>query len=97
MSFTAVVTDIRLLSQSGLAACWQMALDRTEFAAGSTGQLEARTRTGTRLSIPVTRVLRDADGVVWHEVDKPLAAGTDVCGTVKLATATVDADPVRER
>lgn len=82
MSFPAVVTDIRLHSQVGAAARWQMTLDRTEFTPGSAGLLEAVTRTGTRLSIPVTGVLQDAEGVLWHEVDKPLAAGTDVTGTV---------------
>ncbi len=85
MSFQAVVADIRLEARVGLAARWQMSLDRTEFAAGDTGVLEAVTRTGTRLYIPVTGVLRDGEGVLWHAVEKPLAAGTDVVGTVDRA------------
>ena len=80
--FGAVVTDIRLQSRTGLAAVWEMSLDATEFRVGDTGFLEAVTRSGTRLEIPVTGVLEDAEGVVWHVVEKPLAAGTDVVGTV---------------
>ncbi len=80
--FTAVVADIRLQSRNGLAAVWEMSLDRTEFEAGDQGTLEAVTRSGTRLEIPVTAVLKDGEGVVWHVVEKPLAAGTDVTGTI---------------
>ncbi len=80
--FAAVVADIRLQSRTGLAAVWEMSLDRTEFGVGDRGVLEAVTRSGTKLEIPVTAVLLDADGVVWHVVEKPLAAGTDVVGTV---------------
>jgi hypothetical protein len=77
-----VVTDIRLESRTGTAAVWWMSLDRTEFRAGDTGVLAAVTRSGTRLEIAVTAVMEDQDGVVWHVVEKPLAAGTDVSGTV---------------
>ena len=86
--FRAVVTDIRLQSRTGLAAVWEMSLDKTEFGAGDTGVLEAVTRSGTRLEIPVTAVVEDAEGVVWHVVEKPLAAGTDVGGTVWGPTAS---------
>ncbi len=58
MSFKAVVADIRLQSRNGLAAVWEMSLDRTEFTAGDRGVLEAVTRSGTRLEIPVSAVLR---------------------------------------
>ncbi len=81
-TFTAVVTDIRLESQTGLVGTWLMALDKTSFTPGDTGILEAVTRTGTRLEISVTSVMADKEGVVWHTVEKPLAAGTDVQGTV---------------
>lgn len=80
--FKAVVEDIRLQSRSGLEGVWQMSLDRTEFQRGDIGVLEAVTRTGTKLQIPVTEVVNDEDGVVWHVVSKPLAAGTDVTGRV---------------
>ena len=85
--FESVVTDIRLQSRVGLAAVWEMSLDKTEFGAGDTGTLEAVTRSGTRLEIPVSGVLQDDDGVVWHVVEKPLAAGTDVVGTVRERVA----------
>lgn len=80
--FRAVVADIRLQSRQGLAAVWEMSLDRTEFRAGDAGVLEAVTRSGTRLEIPVTAVVVDGESVVWHVVEKPLAAGTDVMGRV---------------
>lgn len=80
--FASVVTDIRLQSRVGLAAVWEMSLDHTGFGVGDTGVLAAVTRSGTRLEIPVTAVLIDEDGVIWHRVEKPLAAGTDVVGTV---------------
>ena len=81
--FDSVVTDIRLESRTGLEAVWWMSLDRTEFVAGDTGKIEAVTRSGTRLSIPVTNVVVDEAGVVWHVVEKPLAAGTDVTGSLE--------------
>jgi hypothetical protein len=83
--FEGVVTDIRLESRSGLEAVWWMSLDRTEFGVGDVGVLEAVTRSGTRLTIPVTKVMTDAEGVVWHVVEKPLAAGTEVRGRVGRA------------
>ena len=85
--FQAVVADIRLQSRQGLAAVWEMSLDRTEFSAGDRGVLEAVTRSGTRLEIPVSAVVVDGEGVVWHVVEKPLAAGTDVTGSVFASNA----------
>ncbi len=80
--FASVVTDIKLESRDGTAAVWWMSLDATAFKPGDTGTLDAVTRSGTRLEIQVTAVVMDAEGVVWHVVEKPLAAGTDVRGTV---------------
>jgi alanyl-tRNA synthetase len=80
--FSAVVTDIRLESRDGGAARWQMTLDRTNFAAGDTGVLHAVARSGTRIEVPVLRVIVEADGDIWHVVEKPLAAGTDVVGHI---------------
>ena len=85
MAFSATVADIRLESRVGLVGRWQMSLSRTEFAPGDTGVLEAVTRSGTRLEIAVLQVLCDEEGVVWHGVEKPLAAGTDIVGMVTLA------------
>ena len=82
MTFQSRVADIRLESRVGLAGTWLMSLDGTEFLPGDTGVLEAVTRSGTRLEIAVTCVVRDEDGVVWHTTEKPLAAGTDVTGQV---------------
>jgi alanyl-tRNA synthetase len=81
-SFEAVVADITLESRVGLAGTWQMSLDPQGFQVGETGMLEAVTRSGTRLEIPVLSVVADEAGVVWCVVEKPLAAGTDVSGRV---------------
>ena len=58
-----------------------MTLTRTEFKAGDVGVLEAVSRTGTKIEVPVLAVLVE-DGDVWHVVEKPLAGGTDVVGRV---------------
>ena len=79
--FSAVVTDIRLESRDADAVRWRMTLDRTGFAAGDVGVLAAVSRTGTRIEVPVLAVIDDA-GDIWHIVEKPLAAGTDVTGCV---------------
>lgn len=79
--FKAAVTDIRLESREGATVRWRMTLDHTEFAAGDVGVLEAVSRTGTRIEVPVLSVIEE-DGDVWHVVEKPLAGGTDVVGRV---------------
>jgi hypothetical protein len=79
--FSAVVTDIRLESREGETVRWRMTLDHTNFTAGDVGVLEAVSRTGTRIEVPVLSVLVE-DGDIWHVVEKPLAAGTDVVGRV---------------
>jgi alanyl-tRNA synthetase len=80
-SFTAVVTDIRLESREGATVRWRMTLDTTQFTPGNTGILEAVSRTGTRIEVPVLAVIDDA-GDIWHIVEKPLAAGTDVTARI---------------
>jgi hypothetical protein len=80
--FTAEVVDIREESRTAACQRWQMMLDNTVFsAASSTGTLEAVARSGALLQIPVLGVLVEGD-VVWHLVEKPLAAGTIVTGRV---------------
>ena len=79
--FAAVVTDIRLESREGTTVRWRMTLSETQFAPGDKGMLEAVSRTGTRIQIPVLNVIAD-DGDIWHIVEKPLAGGTDVTGRV---------------
>jgi alanyl-tRNA synthetase len=86
--FAAVVTDIRLESRDAAAVRWRMALDQTEFTAGDVGTLHAVSRTGTHLEVPVIAVIDDA-GDIWHIVEKPLAAGTDVTGRVNRSTSPV--------
>jgi hypothetical protein len=82
ITFEAAITDIRLESAAGSApARWQMTLSETQFSAGTTGVLEAVSRSGTRIEVPVLAVIED-DGDIWHVVEKPLAAGTDVTGRV---------------
>ena len=82
--FAAEVIDIREESRVAGRRRWQMALDRTEFAAGDVGVLEAVARSGARLVVPVLGVVMDA-GEVWHLVEKPLAAGTAVTGRVGVS------------
>ena len=80
--FSSVVMDIREESRAGVRQRWQMTLERTKFAAGDSGVLEAVSRSGARLAVPVLDVVTDANGQVWHVVEKPLAAGTSVTGRV---------------
>jgi alanyl-tRNA synthetase len=80
-SFQAVITDIRLESREGDRARWQTTLSHTDFCVGDTGVLEAVSRTGTKIEVPVIAVVEDG-GDIWHVVEKPLAAGTDVVGRV---------------
>ena len=88
-SFHAVVDDLREQQRLAGRVLWQMALSTSAFAPGDTGTLVAVSRKGTRLEIPVLRVEHDATGRLWHIVEKPLAAGTDVTGEVHLV------DPAR--
>ena len=77
-SFKATVTDIREESRIAGRVRWQLLLDHTGFAQGTSGTLEAIARSGARLIVPVLIVQQDASGEVWHVVEKPLAAGTAV-------------------
>jgi Ser-tRNA(Ala) deacylase AlaX len=79
--FSAAITDIQLQSREGSEVRWRMTLSTTEFQPGDTGVLIATSRSGTRIEVPVLRVVNDS-GDIWHVVEKPLAAGTDVIGHV---------------
>ncbi len=81
--FAGVVTDIREESRVAWKQRWQMALDRSEFAVGDGGVIEAVARSGAKLVVPVLAVVVDGVGEVWHVVEKPLAAGTAVRGRVE--------------
>ena len=79
--FSAAITDIQLQSREGTEVRWRMTLTATEFKPGDTGMLIATSRSGTRIEIPVLSVIEHSDDI-WHIVEKPLAAGTDVIGHV---------------
>ena len=81
-TFAAVVTDIQLESREDSAVRWRMALDPTEFKPGDTGLLIATSRSGTRIEVPILAVVADPNGDLWHIVEKPLAAGTDVTARI---------------
>lgn len=82
MSFRAVVEDLCEQRRTTAGVLWQMALSETGFQPGDCGSLTAYSRKGTKLVIPVLRVESGSDGRVWHIVQKPLAAGTEVEGSV---------------
>ncbi len=80
--FRAVVTDIREEQRVAGRVRWQVQLDRTEFAVGDVGRMEAVARSGALLEVPVMSVKLDVAGDLWHTVEKPLAAGTEITGRV---------------
>lgn len=86
--FSAAVTDVRELLRSEGESVWQLALDRTAFYPASggqpsdTGMLQATSRGGAVLDLPVESVEEDEHGEVWHFVRKPLTAGTHVEGRI---------------
>jgi hypothetical protein len=81
MSFSSLVVDIREESRASGRQRWQLLLEKSEFEAGDTGELEAIARSGIRLSVPVLGAIKD-HGEVWLQVEKPLTAGTKVTGRV---------------
>jgi alanyl-tRNA synthetase len=87
-TFTAHVADIREASRAGGVSLWQIALDRTAFYPTSGGQpsdigiLTATSRNGSVLEIPIESVEEDQAGHVWHFTRKPIAAGTEVHGSI---------------
>jgi len=87
VSFPAVVMDIREEGRFSGKQRWQLLLDRTEFTAGDIGTLEAVARSGVRIAVPVLGTLDDA-GELWHQVEKPLMAGTAVTGFVERKAAS---------
>ncbi|MDQ2834751.1 MAG: hypothetical protein M3Y50_13645 [Acidobacteriota bacterium] len=80
--FETAVMDIREESRTGRSQKWQISLEQTGFVEGDVGELEAEARSGAKLVVPVLAVVSDAEGEVWHVVEKPLAAGTRVRGRV---------------
>ncbi|NYF79498.1 hypothetical protein [Granulicella arctica] len=85
--FEAEVIDIRERSRNGRHQRWQMLLDRTAFSPIATsGTLEAVSPSGARLQVPVLGIVVEGEEI-WHLVDKPLAAGTPVTGSVNDSDA----------
>ncbi len=89
--FRATVTDIREASRTDGRSVWQIALDRTAMSPADggepcdTGVLVATARSGASIEIPVTSVVEDDSGEIWHATAKPLLAGTEVIGRVNPA------------
>jgi len=83
--FSASITDIQLESRLGDEVRWRVALTNTAFQPGDTGVLEAISRSGARIEIPVLRVVLDASGDLWHIIGKPLAAGTSILARIHQA------------
>ncbi|MFZ0662008.1 MAG: alanine--tRNA ligase-related protein [Acidobacteriaceae bacterium] len=87
-SFSAKVADIRESSRAEGVSIWQITLDRSAFYPSSGGQpydtgvLTAHSHGGAVLEVPVESVEEDEQGTVWHFTRKPLAAGTQVQGTI---------------
>ena len=87
-TFSAKVADVRETSRAEGVSIWQIALDRSAFYPASGGQpydtgvLTANSRGGAVLEAPVEAVEEDEHGTVWHFTRKPLAAGTEVKGTI---------------
>lgn len=87
-TFSAKVADVRETSRAEGVSIWQIALDRSAFYPSSGGQpydtgvLTANSRSGAVLEAPVEAVEEDEHGTVWHYTRKPLAAGTEVQGTI---------------
>ena len=86
MSFAAVVTDIVEESRAAGRQRWLVQLDRTEFRVGDVGIMEAVARSGARLSVPVLGVV-ERGTEIWHQVEKPLLAGTHV--TVRVGAISL--------
>ncbi len=88
LQFQATVTDIREFARRDGVQVWHVALDRSAFYPESGGQpwdagsLRAVARSGAALEVPVEEVVEDEAGEVWHQVRKPLLAGTAVEGLV---------------
>lgn len=82
MEFQATVTAVREVGRIDGRQVWQLALDRTPFMPGDTGELEARSRSGAVLVAPVTDVTVDALRETWHTTSKPLQQDTAVVARI---------------
>lgn len=82
--FSAHVAEIREAAGPEPASMWQVALDRSAFYPTSGGQpfdtglLRTSSSNGSHADFPVEQVEEDDSGTVWHFVQQPLPAGTQV-------------------
>src|SRR5579862_7642679 len=89
--FSSRIMDIRELSRTEGQSVWQVSLERTAFYPTSGGQphdlgtLKATSRSGAVLEVPVIAVEEDEHGEDWHQILKPLLAGTEVTGEIDLS------------
>lgn len=87
-TFNATVSAVREPSSNEPGALWQASLDRSAFYPTSGGQpfdtglLRTLSASGAHIEIAVEQVEEDDAGVVWHSLQKPLAAGTHIEGQV---------------
>ena len=78
--FQAEVVDVRDQGVLNGQRRWQLLLSETQLD-GVEGVLVAVSPSGARLEVPVFGVVVEGFDV-WHVVEKPLAAGTSVTGTL---------------
>jgi len=87
-TFTATVSAVREPSTAEPGSLWQTCLDRSAFYPTSGGQpfdtglLRTLSAGGAHINIPVDQVEEDDAGIVWHFLQQPLAAGTQVEGHI---------------
>ena len=86
--FEAEVIDVRESVREQGRSEWQIALDRTAFYPTSGGQsfdigvLEAASRSGAMIEAPITSVLEEDGGEIWHTTEKVLQPGVRVHGRI---------------
>ena len=87
-SFSATVVGDREASGQERGLVWQVSLDKSAFYPTSGGQpfdtglLRATSAAGSSVEIPVEQVEEDDAGTVWHFIQQPLSAGTQVEGQI---------------
>ena len=87
-TFSGAVTAVRDVAGAGSGSAWQLALDRSAFYPTSggqpfdTGMLNTTSSAGSTAEIPVEQVEEDEAGIVWHFVQQPIAAGSQVEGQI---------------
>jgi alanyl-tRNA synthetase len=87
-TFTGTVTGVREIAGGDGERIWQLSLNRTAFYPTSggqpfdTGSVSAISHGATGPEIPINQVEEDENGVAWHFVSEPLAAGTHVEGQI---------------